>query len=1010
MTLKPLRETCIPRDEVLSGELRDEMFAANLSAVVRGQAHEVYQDPDLFFANTYPTGRVQSFVHEVVGRLSGRDPTAAAFFRLDTPFGGGKTHTLISLYHLIASNPSAKSLLTMGVDAAMMPSEQVKVVTIVGGDLEPADGVRRGDAVVRHMWGEIAWQLGGVDGYRDVQIADSRGIAPGPRFLDELVGDSPVLFMIDEPAEYMRRMGASAGQLPAFLKTLSEWVTAPDRPRVLVMTLAWNPETAESQGDAFAGETAELVAALDETFREIQSVVSRPARVVTPSERHDIEPILRQRLFRDVDLSAAAPAAESYYGALRDAAARDTSLPTDVQQATYRHRIEKAYPFHPSFIEVLDGKLATIPNFQRTRGALRLVARVIRRMWEQNQNDVALIHPFCIDLSDPAMVEELVGRLDRPAYSQVVSYDVAAPAGNSHAQQIDRNSFSGHPSYTERVATTLLLHSLPDPPARGANLPDIMAAVITPETDPAHLQRALETLADEAWHLDYEGIHYSFRTTPSLNKIILDEAQAVSQHDARTEVDRRVRQIWRSAASLQVSYFPNAAENLSDTRDGRLVLMHWNTAGATSTRNDVPAIVHQLANYKGVQQDFRRYRNSLFFLVADPDRIDGMLRNARRWLALDRLVRNRNRMEELRLSDEHRSRLENWHKEGELNARVAITRAYRHLFYPDDMEQSAIVFRHHALNVDDQGSSRVNHTETVLNVLVNDLDKVKVSDSGLRSAVVVRQEVFGAAEGALPLSTLMDRYYERPRLPLIVSPTYFQEIVSAGVENGTWLYYDAGQDLAYDTLAPVGDIVFDADHTLMLPEEVARRGVTVWNPEPEPKPRPPGEDDDGGQNRPEVPDDIVVGDLFRDGEPRRGLADLVAGAQDLGWRSLALLSMTWTGSGGDAALSMSHVRTLMGQMAGIDAGVDCKLSCEIGKDSSLTSEFTGEYPRYQAVAGTMESQASLADSAFVNMKLSLRFDGGLALDAPELSDLRDAFDLVSLGHTEFTAERHEGGS
>ena len=278
--LKRLRETCIPRDEVLTGELRDEMFAANLSAVVRGEAHEVYQDPDLFFANTYPTERVRSFVREVAGRLSGRDPAASAFFRLDTPFGGGKTHTLISLYHLIGSKPSTESLGIMGMDAGVMPSDPVKVVTIVGGDLEPADGVPHGDVVVRHMWGEIAWQLGGVEGYRKVQIADSQGTAPGPRFLDELVGDSPVLFMIDEPAEYMRRMGDSAGQLPAFLKTLSEWVTAPDRPRALVLTLAWNPDSVESQGDAFAGETADLVTALDETFREIQSVVSPPAEAV----------------------------------------------------------------------------------------------------------------------------------------------------------------------------------------------------------------------------------------------------------------------------------------------------------------------------------------------------------------------------------------------------------------------------------------------------------------------------------------------------------------------------------------------------------------------------------------------------------------------------------------------------------------------------------------------------------------------------------------------------------
>ena len=944
-------------------------------------------------------------MREVAGRLSGRDPAAAAFFRLDTPFGGGKTHTLISLYHLIGSEPSAESMRIMGVDASSMPSESVKVVTIVGGDLDPADGAKRGDVVVHHMWGEIAYQLGGEDGYRKVENADAQGIAPGPQFLDELVGDSPVLFMIDEPAEYMRRMGDSAGQLPAFIKTLSEWATAPDRPRVLVLTLAWSPE---AQGDAFAGETAEMVAMLDETFREVQSVVSRPARVVTPSERQDIEPILRRRLFESVEMSAATPTAEAYYDALRDAATRDTSLPTDVQQASYRQQLEAAYPFHPSFIEVLDGKLATIPNFQRTRGALRLVARVIRSMWERKQNDVALIHPFCVDLSDPGMVEELVGRLDRTVYASVVSYDVANSAGDSHAQEIDRNSFAGHPPYTERIATTLLLHSLPDPPARGANVPELLASALTPGADPAHLLKALEYLSNEAWHLDYEGNHYSFRTEPSLNKIVLDETQAISQHDARTEIERRARQIWRSAG-FEVSYFPNATEDLPDTTSGRLVLMHWDTASVSSSKSDLPPAVHQLANYKGVQQDYRRYRNTLFFLVADSSRTDGMHQSVRRWLALDGLVRSRARMEELRLNADHRDRLTNWHKEGELNARIAITRAYRHLFYPGGMDQNAIRFRHHALNVDDQGSIRANHTETVLSVLVNDLDKVKTSDSALRSPAVVKREVFGAAEGTLALTILAGRYSERPRLPLIISPTYFQEIVRAGVRNGTWLYYDTGEDTAYDTLEPIGDIVFDAEHMVMLPDEVAKRDISVWSPDPEPS--PPDDDEDEGVVIDPYPivDEPVV-HLFKTGEPRRALADLQAGAQDSGWKSFGSLSINWTGDGGDAALSMGHLRTLMGQMAGNEASVEFSLACEFGDGSALTTQYQGAYARYQSVAAALEGQASQSDKAFVELTLALKFEGGLDIDAPEFTDLRDAFELVSLGHTTLSAERFDGGS
>ena len=1011
--LKVLSETCTPRDEVLSGELRDEMFAANLSEVVRGEAHETYQDPDIFFANTYPTERVKSLLNEVIGRLSGQDSTAAAFFRLDTPFGGGKTHTLISLFHLLGSKASPESLSTMGLDPADMPSEPVKVVTVVGGDLNPADGVDKGDVVVHHMWGEIAYQLGGADGYGMVRNADLQDIAPGPQFLDALAGDRPVLFMIDEPAEYMRRMGDSAGQLPAFLKTLSEWATTSSHPRALVLTLAWNPESDQGQRDAFAKETTDMVAALDDTFREIQSVISRPARVVTPSQRQDIEPILRRRLFEAVDMTAAAHTADAYFSALREASGRDTPLPAEVVQASYREQLEDAYPFHPSFIEVLDGKLATIPNFQRTRGALRLVARVIRRMWEQKQNDVALIHPFSVDLSYPGMVEELVGRLDRPAYSSVVSYDVANAAGNAHAQEIDKNSFAGHSPYAQRVATTLLLHSLPDPPARGANLNELLASALTPTSDPAHLKRALDYLSNEAWHLDYEGTRYTFRTEPSLNKIVLDETQAVSQHDARTELDRRVRQIWQTAG-LEVRYFPDATEDIADTTNGRLVLMHWDTAAVTSTRNAVPSKVHELANYKGVQQDYRRYRNTLFFLVIDSDRIESMFQVARRWLALDRLVRNRNRMDEMKLSEEHRGRLRNWHKEGELSVRVAITRAYRHLFYPVRVEQSSTVFDHHALMIDDQGNGRINHTETILNVLVRDLDKVKTAEVGLRSPVMVRQETFGASEGALALDTLVERYAERPRLPLIIAPTYFQEMVRAGVTNKTWLYYDAAENMAYDTLDPVTDIVLDGEHMLMLPDEIAKRGVPVWSPEP--PPRPSAQDETGQEGGRKLSDvdtpggglSAPVGELKGEGDPRRALAEVTAKAKDRKWKSFLSVALEWQGEDRDAPSSMSHLRTLMGQVPGGNASVSCQLTCEFGDRGVLDTTYRGSYERYRSVANTLETQASQAEKAFVTMALTLSNMDGMDVDGHELADLREALDLVSLGHVVVTAARHGG--
>ena len=1006
---RPLRETCVPRDEVLSGELREEMFAANLSEVARDSGHDIYRDPDLFFANTYLTERVRTFFHEVVGRLSGSDSTAAGFYRLDTPFGGGKTHTLIGLYHLLNSNPSAQSLSAIGLSPDNLLEQPVKVVTIVGGDLDPADGVIKDSVKVRHMWGEIAYQLGGAEGYGLVAAADANNMAPGPQFLQSLTGDKPVLIMIDEPAEYMRRMGPSAPQLPAFIKTLSEWVTAAGKPRALVMTLAWNPNREQGQTDAFAPETSDLVTTLADIFREVQSVTSRPAQIVTPAQSQDIEPILRQRLFKSVDMEGAAPAvAESYFSALREASERGATLTSEAVQGSYRDRLENAYPFHPSFIEALDGKLATIPNFQRTRGALRLVARVIRRMWEQGQNDLALIHPFCVDFADGGTVSELVGRLDRTAYTSVVNYDVANASGTAHAQEIDATSFIGHPPYTQRMATTLFLHSLPDPPARGANLSELLVANLTPGTDPAHLERALEYLSNTAWHLDSdENARYSFRVEPSLNKIVLGEIQIISQHEGRTEVERRIRQIWRTAG-LEVRYFPESQEDVADSLDGRLLITHWDSAGVTASRNAVPTNVQAIADFKGTQTEFRRYRNTLFFLVADSDRTDRMVQNARKWLALDKLVRNRNRMDDLKLSADHRQRLRDLHKQGELDVRIAITSTYRHLFYPAGVNNSTTTLRHHLLSIDDQGSGQVNQTETILKALVDDLEQIKTAESALRAPSIVKNEAFGPNEGGLALDTLMERYAERPRLPLIVAPTYFKEVVKTGVINKTWLYYDGAANLAYDNMAPVTDIVLDADHMVMLPDEVAKQGISIWKPAP-PLVTPKSVDDDDQNHDPPVPAPQRTSSIATaEGESRRALAEVLTSAQDGLWAAFGAISIGWSGEGSASVTSMSALRTLMGQISGGEPAVECSLVCEFGGGGQLNTEYRGSYQRYQSMSNTMETQAAQADRALVNLTISITYANGLAIDAPEIADLRDALGLVSLGHTMIEVHRHDG--
>jgi hypothetical protein len=1005
--LRSLLEACTPRQEVLSGELRDEMFAARLNDVVKGIAHPVYQDPEVFFRNTHPTERVRSFLREVLGRLSGKDKTASALFRLDTPFGGGKTHTLIALYHLATAKVSDAILQHLGIGRELLPAEPVKTATVVGDDLDPSNGVEKDGLRVYHLWGEMALQLGGREGYALVQRSDEQGAAPGPQFLEKLIGDRPTLILIDEPALYMRKMGEKAGQLPAFLKTLTEWVTTSASRTVLVFTLAWDPERQAPQSeDAFAKETRELVETLEGVFRETTSVVSRPAKVVTPAQERDIAPILRQRLFQQVDLGAAASTAEAYYEALAQAHGHGTPLPAAVVQASYREKLEQSYPFHPSFIEVLDGKLATIPNFQRTRGALRLLSRVVRRLWSQQPSNVALIHTFGVDLSDPDIVDELTGRLDRPGFRAVARYDIAREDGQSHAQLIDHERFSGHPPYTQRIATTLFLHSLPEPPARGADVDELLAAALTPDSDPAHLQKALQYLLDEAWHLDFEGRRYFFRTEASLNKIVLDETQGVPLHEARAEVTRRVRQLWKDAG-LEVEYFPNDPSELEDEPKGRLSIIHWDTASFRQSEKGAPDHIRELWEYAGTQRGYRRFRNAVFFLVADTDRRERMIQLARRWLALDHLLRDMRKLDEYKLSKEHRQRLDEWRKTANLDARVAITRAYCHLFYPvGDSDSPYRPFAHHTLQIEDQGETRVNHTETILGIL-RELNKVKSADDAPLSPALVRQNAFGKDEGAVSVRALYERFAERVRLPLLLEPTYLKEIVRLGVRRKEWLYYDKKANLTYETEDGLPEIVVDEDHELVLPQEAKVRNLPIyWKKKPEEQEK---EKEKVIRERP-GPTPLITerAELQVEGEPKRALADLAALAKDAKWQGIESLELRWEGNGKDAQARLAALRTVLGQTPGAQASVEASLACEYQGAATWQSTFKGPASLYQSMAATVENMVGQAQDAHVAIGLSLAFTTSIQVGGPEYEDLREVLDLAGLGRIKALARRAQG--
>jgi predicted AAA+ superfamily ATPase len=354
--LPSIFETCTPRDEILSGELSLDLFAAKLKLVVDGNAPKVYQDPELFFANTFPTEGLKTLIAEVFGRLAGTK-IGSPVIRLETSFGGGKTHDEIALWHIARQGRNIRGLDRFSDQFDQIPAAPVQIAAIACQDLDPMNGDFHPETGITTytLWGEIAYQIGGIQGYSLLRGSDEKKVSPGTGVLQQLIQDRPTLIVLDEIAQYLRKSKATivgnsdlSKQVVAFLFALMDLAGSCSN-LVFVYSLA-------SSSDTFADETAEL----QETVR----ASARQERIVSPSTDVEIYNIVKQRLFDRVDEKAAKRAAQEYLNAYRSSR---INLPDGCQDATYSNTIESSYPIHPELFNLLTKKIASIPNFNRTR-------------------------------------------------------------------------------------------------------------------------------------------------------------------------------------------------------------------------------------------------------------------------------------------------------------------------------------------------------------------------------------------------------------------------------------------------------------------------------------------------------------------------------------------------------------------------------------------------------------------------------------------------------------------
>ena len=983
MAVPTIFETCRPRADVLAGSVREADFAADLAEVITGRASAQYRDPVRFFANTYPTRGLRDLLANVCRRLSGAGGEAAAIFRLDTSYGGGKTHALIALAHAVRAREAGADLSEF-VAPALLPAGAVRVAAFDGENADPANGRALGDGVLAHTpWGEIAYALAGRQGYERVSRSDREGAAPGAETLRELFGGAPALILLDELSVYLRKVQRRPGagdQLTAFLTSLFKAVEgAPNA--ALVYTLAIGKDGRAT--DAYGAENRFI----GDRMAEAESVSARKATLLDPTAEDETVRVLRRRLFERIDAARAEEVIDAYR---EQWALHGGALPADAARPETAQTFAASYPLHPEVLATLTGKTATLSNFQRVRGMLRLLARTIARLWQAQPADAAAIHLHHVDLGHEPIRQEIVTRLGQAAYLPAITNDIAAAEGGTAlAQQIDAARHGGLPPYGAYVARTIFMHTLAfNDPLKGLSPERLRYSLLGPATDVGFIEEARRRFVTESAYLDDRpGAPLRFLAEANLSLIIRREEQHVDAGDARADLHDRIKRVF-SGDAFELVPFPGGPFDVpDDVGDGRpqLIVPAYDGVAVGDSVDAAPELIARIYTRKGAEGSaLRMLRNHLVFAVADAERTEIMQGAAVRRLALQALLRPERLAE---LAEHQQATVREQAARSEQELAVAIQQCYRHLFYPSRNRVGAadVDLAHTAIELPAASDQPGAGQRQVVRAL-RELAKLRLAEDEPDSPAYVRDRT-PLKRGQITTLALRDEFRRDPALPILSGDDIFLRGIRRGVEGGEYVYRRG--ELLYGPDDPPADLLID-ERALVLTMAYARN-KEIW-----PRPAAPGSaategDDRGGRTEEEVrqPQDGGLPPVKRAPEPGEFTAEGVL---------REALTRLWeqARAGGAAQVSKLTIRMFeagdgfrllgaVGAVAGADKAVTMAGGYETRDGGSFMLEFNGPVADAQPVREFLEPQLRDCISRTLEVSFRLTFSAGLPLagDAAE---------------------------
>ncbi len=822
---------CIPRDDVVAGEIEEEQYAASVYSVAHGtNVPEVYDNPTTFFDRTYPTDGLQEVLEHVASRLTasseGRDSAYNGTVTLDTAFGGGKTHSQIAAYHLATAGDEIPNLdqyvenkETAREYQSALSGVSVNTGVFVGGKYGPLPVRPEEDAPeIQTMWGHLAYQLFGWRGYDEIEEFEDQLVSPGGQALDNLfsLSDAPSVVIIDEIAAYLAHASGVSiesnenlgGRTLNFLMSLLQYAAETKKVTVVMSVAA---DAFEDFAKIFDEEISQAefdinvdVPIAKETVQEFKNLEMKFVKKIKPTSDDEVTDVLRNRLFEKPPSEEIRQQVASEYRQLYEA---DKELfPDEATKPTNEQRLANAYPFHPTVIDTLTKEIDSLPSFQKTRGALRLLSRAIHRLWNNetasvyDRHFIRLydVHPADKDVFNK--LTDLFGDIEMdfaPAVKDDIYNTEAEDDSNAEREDEYWRDRDQPPLGTQLTTTAIWKSLVKGAGRRGTTRKYLRYAVARPGETLAHYDSALNNLLGDRPYSACSYLHgrnsdrIKFRTVVTIEKAI-NQAEP-GQGIVKQHIEEALYESALGETSLKLVENPQSAHQVPDSMEflGYLCVMEHSTL--TINKADdiadtiVPKLYEKTSSSKHGDISPRTYKNNLIFLVASGNEIANARREARRVASIEIVS---DEPEDFSLEKAQIDELPSKRDEARADLDSHIKKAYSHVYVPaeEDPTQPYEGLSHYHLTV----------TNTITEDLLRKLEdngEVIDEDEGAYSANWFSKRVWKVEADSMTTKEVKQQMGKRRDAELLLDSRPLRKTVKNVVTDADseYVYWDGDQ-------------------------------------------------------------------------------------------------------------------------------------------------------------------------------------------------------------------------